>query len=122
MAGRGLRAGRHPLWLRRTCERIGIVEAGSEQVYDESDVIGLHCPMFEENRGMINKAVIDRMKPCVMLINAARGPLVVEQDLADALKEGKVSGVAVDVLSSEPPKPDNPLLSAPNCIVSPHVA
>ncbi len=93
-----------------------------DELYAGSDVISLHCPLFEDNKGMINRESIARMKPGVMLINTSRGPLINELDLAAALQSGHVAGAAVDVLSCEPPKPDNPLLSAPNCIVTPHIA
>ncbi|MBE2294125.1 MAG: D-2-hydroxyacid dehydrogenase [Phycisphaerales bacterium] len=93
-----------------------------DELYATADVISLHCPLFADNQGMINAATIAKMKPGVMLINTSRGPLINEQDLADALAAGRIAGAAVDVLSSEPPKPDNPLLSAPNCIVTPHIA
>lgn len=93
-----------------------------ERIYAESDFISLHCPLFDDNRGMINKVAIAMMKPGVMIINTARGPLINEGDLADALHEGRVAGAALDVLSTEPPLADNPLLHAPNCIVTPHIA
>lgn len=93
-----------------------------DELYATADVISLHCPLFPDTQGMINKAAIARMKPGVMLINTSRGPLINEQDLADALSAGRVAGAAVDVLSCEPPKPDNPLLTAPNCLVTPHIA
>lgn len=93
-----------------------------DELYATADVISLHCPLFPDTQGMINKEAIARMKPGVMLINTSRGPLINEQDLADALAAGRVAGAAVDVLSCEPPKLDNPLLSAPNCLVTPHIA
>ena len=93
-----------------------------DELYATADVISLHCPLFDDNKGMINAEAIARMKPGVMLINTSRGPLINQQDLADALAAGRVAGAAVDVLSCEPPKPDNPLLSAPNCLVTPHIA
>ena len=93
-----------------------------DELYATADVISLHCPLFDDNKGMINAAAIARMKPGVMLINTSRGPLINEQDLAGALAAGRVAGAAVDVLSGEPAKPDNPLLSAPNCLVTPHIA
>ena len=92
------------------------------EVYAQADVISLHCPLFDSNRGMINAAAIARMKPGVLLINTARGQLVVEQDLADALNSGRVGGAALDVLSTEPPLADNPLLTASTCLVTPHIA
>ena len=86
----------------------------------ESDVVVLHCPLFENNRGMINRNSIVKMKDNVMIINNSRGPLIVEQDLAEALNCGKVAGAALDVISTEPIKEDNPLLKAKNCILTPH--
>ena len=93
-----------------------------DTLFARSDVISLHCPLFPENTGIINAAAIKKMKPGVMILNTARGPLINENDLAAALAEGKVGGAAVDVLSKEPPAADNPLLSAPNCLVTPHIA
>ena len=93
-----------------------------DEVYARADVISLHCPLFDDNKGMIDAAAIARMKPGVMLINTSRGPLINEADLAAALASGRVAGAALDVLSTEPPRPDNPLLAASNCIVTPHIA
>ncbi len=93
-----------------------------DRLLSESDVVSLHCPLTPSNRGMIDRAALERMKPTSWLINTARGPLVNEADLAEALRKGTIAGAAVDVLSTEPPAPDNPLLSAPNCIVTPHIA
>ena len=88
----------------------------------ESDVISLHCPLFPDTEGIINKDTIAKMKTGVMIINDSRGPLIVEEDLRDALNSGKVAGAALDVVSTEPIKMDNPLLSAKNVILSPHIA
>src|SRR5207249_1093210 len=88
----------------------------------ESDVVSLHCPLFAENQGMINRQRLARMKKSAMLLNTSRGPLVVDQDLADALNDGVIAGAGLDVLSTEPPLDSNPLLSARNCIVTPHIA
>lgn len=87
-----------------------------------SDVISLHCPLFDSTKGIINKKAIEKMKDGVIIINTSRGPLIVEEDLANALNSGKVFGAAVDVVSSEPIQMDNPLMSAKNCIITPHIA
>lgn len=88
----------------------------------ESDVISLHCPLFPDTEGIINKDTIAKMKDGVMIINDSRGPLIVEEDLRDALNSGKVAGAALDVVSTEPIRMDNPLLDAKNVILTPHIA
>ena len=93
-----------------------------DELMSEADVVSLHCPLLPQTRGMINKASLSKMKQGAFLINTSRGPLVVEQELADALNDGRLAGAAVDVLSNEPPALDNPLLHAKNCIVTPHIA
>lgn len=93
-----------------------------DEVLAKADVISLHCPLLPATQGMINEASISRMKDGVMIINTSRGPLIAEADLSDALNSGKVAGAAVDVVSIEPIQADNPLLSAPNCIITPHIA
>lgn len=96
--------------------------ASLDELYAKSDVISLHCPLTEENKGMINKDSIQKMKDGVLIINTARGALIQEADLAEALNNGKVGGASVDVVSSEPIKENNPLLHAKNCIITPHIA
>ena len=93
-----------------------------EAVLAESDVVSLHCPLTSETRGLINRQRLACMKPTAFLLNCSRGPLVVESDLAEALRQGVIAGAALDVLSQEPPPPDHPLFSAPNCILTPHHA
>ncbi len=93
-----------------------------DEIFKDSDVISLHCPLTPENEGMINAQNLNLMKKTAFLINTSRGQLVNEQDLADALNTGQISGAGLDVLSTEPPKPDNPLLSAKNCYITPHIA
>lgn len=87
-----------------------------------SDVISLHCNLTPENYEFINKASIDKMKDGVILINNSRGQLINEQDVADALNSGKILAAGLDVVSTEPIKPDNPLLKAKNCIITPHIS
>ncbi|MDR1572023.1 MAG: D-2-hydroxyacid dehydrogenase [Clostridiales Family XIII bacterium] len=95
---------------------------GMDELFAASDVITLHCPLTEETRGLIRKENIDKMKRGVRIINTARGPLVVDGDLAEALRDGRVSGAGLDVLTQEPPRDGNPLIGAPNCIITPHMA
>ena len=93
-----------------------------DTLFAKSDVIVLHCPLFPETKGIINKDTIAKMKDGVIIINNSRGPLIVEQDLADALESGKVYAAGLDVVSTEPIHGDNPLLAAPNCIITPHIS
>ena len=93
-----------------------------DELLKKSDIISLHCPLFDSTKGIINKSNIEKMKSGVMIINTARGPLIVEEDLADALNNGKVGAAAVDVVTVEPILKDNPLLKAKNCIITPHIA
>lgn len=93
-----------------------------DEVLSNSDVISLHCPLTGENAGMINRNTIAKMKDGVILINTARGQLIDEMDLRQALLSGKVRAAAVDVVSAEPIHPDNPLLGLDNCLITPHIA
>jgi glycerate dehydrogenase len=96
--------------------------ADTEELLRESDVVSLHAPLLPETRGMIQARTLALMKPSAFLINTSRGPLVVDQDLADALNAGSLAGAGLDVLSVEPPMDHNPLLGARNCLVTPHIA
>lgn len=93
-----------------------------DELLAESDVIALHCPLFPSTEGIINKDTIAKMKDGVIILNNSRGPLIVEQDLADALVRRKVYAAGLDVVSTEPIRGDNPLLKAPNCIITPHIS
>lgn len=97
-------------------------KVGKEEVFAQSDVLSLHCPLNEETFAFVNAGMLSLMKSTAIVINTGRGPLVDEQALADALNEGRIYAAAVDVLSTEPPKADNPLLSAAHCFISPHFA
>ncbi len=93
-----------------------------ETLLSQSDVISLHCPLTDKTKGIINEDSINLMKDGVMIINTSRGPLIVEEDLKNALNSGKVGGAGIDVVSEEPIKKYNPLLQAKNCIITPHIA
>ncbi len=99
-----------------------IKQVSLEVLLASSDVISLHCPLTRETQGIINRETIGRMKDGVLILNSSRGPLIVEEDLRDGLVSGKVAGAAVDVVSAEPIRTDNPLLDAPNIIITPHIA
>lgn len=93
-----------------------------DELLSKSNVISLHCPLFENTKGIINTQTIAKMQDGVIIINTSRGPLIVEEDLAQALNSGKVYAAGVDVVSIEPIRADNPLLNAKNCIITPHIA
>jgi glycerate dehydrogenase len=109
-------------YVDKTLENDNLKYVTLDELLAKSDIIDLHCPLFDSTKGIINKNTISKMKDGVMIINTSRGPLVVEQDLADALNSGKVAGAATDVLVVEPAKIGNPLINAKNCIITPHIA
>lgn len=100
----------------------GMVQKNLDEVFAESDFVSLNCPLTNENAGFVNRKLIETMKPGAVLINTGRGGLVNEPDLAEALNTGKIAAACLDVLSTEPPLPDNPLIAARNCFITPHIA
>ena len=100
----------------------GIIKGSLDEMFATSDVVSLHCPLTPDTKHIVNAARLATMKPSAIVINTGRGPLVNEQDLADALNNGTIAAAAVDVLSTEPPTADNPLLAARNCHITPHIA
>ncbi|SNS06315.1 glycerate dehydrogenase [Anaerovirgula multivorans] len=110
-------AHRNEAWESDTCKYVTL-----DELLAESDVITLHCPLFPSTEGIINAGNIAKMKDGVIILNTSRGPLIIEEDLRDALNTGKVAFAACDVVSTEPIKADNPLLSAKNMIITPHIA
>jgi glyoxylate reductase len=113
----------HDLHRNETAEReLGARQVGLDELLGESDFISVHTDLNDTTRGMFNAAAFAKMKPTCVFVNTARGPLVVERDLADALKTGKIFAAGLDVTDPEPPAVDNPLLHLPNCIVAPHIA
>ena len=100
----------------------GVEKANLEELLIQSDVLSLHCPLTENTREMINRQSLAKMKRGAILVNTSRGPLVNETDVAEALAEGRLAGYGSDVMSSEPPKADNPLLKQPNAFITPHIA
>ena len=102
---------------------MGIRKASNyEQLFSESDVVSLHCPLTDETLHLVNSERLALMKPSAILINTGRGPLLDEQAVADALAAGKLYAVGIDVLTEEPPRKGSPLISAPNCFITPHIA
>ncbi len=96
--------------------------ASIPEILEKSDIISIHCPLTTETEGLINTSNLLKMKSSAFLINTSRGPIVVDADIAEALNKGIIAGAAIDVLSVEPPSKDNPLFSAKNCIITPHIA
>jgi glycerate dehydrogenase len=100
----------------------GVTMTDLDTLFAQSDVVSLHCPLTPQTQSLVNPQRLQQMKPTAFLINTSRGPLVDEQALADALNAGQIAGAGLDVLSEEPPQPSNPLLSAKNCHITPHIA
>ena len=100
----------------------GVTWVGFDELLRESDVLALSSPLTDQTRGLINKDALSKMKKTAFLINTSRGGLLVEQDVREALDAGVIAGAAVDVLSTEPPKADNPLIGAKNIVITPHIA
>jgi len=98
-----------------------ILVAGLKELLPQADYVSLHVPLTEETKGLINRQTLALFKDGAYLINTGRGKCVVEEDVAEALRTGKLSGYATDVYSSEPPEPENPLLAAPNTLLTPHI-
>ena len=103
-------------------KQIGVEYVDLDTLYASADVISLHCPLFDDTKGMINRDSIARMKDGVILINNSRGALVDEEALAEALCNGKIYAAGLDAMDPEPPSMDNPLLKAPNCFITPHIS
>lgn len=117
----GMKVLAYDLFPNETGKEIGEYVA-LDELFARADVVSLHCNLTQENFGMINRETIAKMKDGVILINNARGQLINEQDVADALNAGKIAGAGLDVVSTEPIKKDNPLLKAKNCIITPHIS
>lgn len=124
VAKAGLAFGMKIIYNNRSQKETGLeaTQVDLETLLAESDFISINCPLTPENTGFINKSTIGKMKETVFLVNTGRGPLINEQDLADALNSGRIAGAGLDVLSVEPPLPENPLPKARNCYITPHIA
>ena len=118
----GMKVIAYDLYKSDQSQRKDFAWAELDELFAASDVVSLHCPLTAANKGIINRDALAQMKKSAFLINTSRGPLVDEESLAAALNEGRIAGAAVDVLCVEPPKTENPLLSAKNCLVTPHIS
>ena len=120
----GLALGMRVLAHSRTQRALptGCTWCSFETLFETADVVSLHCPLTDETRGIVGASVLARMKPTALLINTARGALVDENALADALNSGRLAGAGLDVMAEEPPRADHPLLTAKNCLITPHIA
>jgi glycerate dehydrogenase len=120
----GLAFGMKVIFSNRSRKEVQMeaMQVDLDDLLNKSDFISINCPLTAENKGFINKAAIEKMKPAVFIVNTGRGPLINENDLADALNTGRIAGAGLDVLSVEPPRPDNPLVGAKNCFITPHIA
>ena len=121
-AGFGMKILAYDEFPNRGLENENVSYASLDDVFSKSDVISLHCPLFKSTEGIICRENISKMKEGVILINTSRGPLVVEEDLAEALNSGKIRAAGLDVVSTEPIARDNVLLKAKNCFITPHIA
>lgn len=118
----GMKIVAHTPRPQREMESDTLTFGSLSDVWKKADFISLHCPLFRETEGLINHESISQMKDGVRIVNTSRGALIEEKDLAEALKTGKVAGAAVDVVSQEPIRDHNPLLCAPNCLITPHIS
>ena len=100
----------------------GVEFADYDTLLNQSDYVSLHCPLTEKTEGMVDAAFLAKMKPSAMLINTSRGQVINEADLAAALRNGTIAAAGLDVLSTEPPKADSPLIGLDNCFITPHIA
>lgn len=118
----GMKVLAYDLYQDKSLENESMRYVDLDTLLSESDVISLHCPLLPSTKGIINRDTISKMKDGVIIINTSRGPLIEEEDLKQGLCSGKIYYAAVDVVSAEPIAKDNPLLTAPNCIITPHIA
>jgi len=123
-AAMGMRlVGHDPYWPDADkLDGLAIERLSMDELFRRADVVSLHCPLTPENHHLVNRMRLELMKPHALVINTSRGPLIDNAALADALRAGRIGGAALDVLDVEPPPADNPLLGAPNCLITPHIA